>query len=152
MSAENVRISLDLPATHILGTHIVGLLEAVCSEIVLSHKLSNSFTFQVISAFQEAYNNIIVHAYLGQEGSPVRVNVTTDARSITITLEDAGQPIEHQNPIVELLDFGAMAPDALPEGGMGMSIMHSCMELVRYGREAGHNQVKMTKFFSCSAP
>ena len=147
MSNPNERMFLAVPATHTAGTYISGLIELLCREVAERHQLSDSFVFQIVSAFQEAFNNIVVHAYQGEEGGVFELSVVVDDVAITIEMFDRGLPIENQEPIVELMDFSSFAPDALPEGGMGMSIMHSCMDLVRYASSDGKNQVKMTKFF-----
>ena len=85
------------------------------------------FHEQVVSAFGEAFNNVVLHAYANVEGRE---------KTVTVEIEPADDRIE-----IRVLDFGtAFVPEdvpepdweGLPESGMGLFIMRSFMDDVHY--------------------
>jgi serine/threonine-protein kinase RsbW len=147
MSDLKERVLVSLPATHALGVACGDLLRGLCTELEASHDLPDSFGFQVISAFQEAYNNVIIHAYDGQEGHLLEVSFATDAISLQVSLTDEGKELAKREGVNALLDFSSFETEDMPEGGMGLSLMHACMDLVTHERIDGKNRLVMRKFF-----
>jgi serine/threonine-protein kinase RsbW len=92
---------------------------------------------QVISAFGEAFNNVVIHAY-GSGGGDLEIEIEPDADRLTIRLMDYGKPF----------DPGVVAPpdlESLPESGLGIFIIRECMDDVTY--EGGSpNVLSMTKY------
>ncbi|MFO0617540.1 MAG: ATP-binding protein [Polyangiaceae bacterium] len=88
----------------------------------------DEFAMQVVSAFGEAYNNVTIHGY---KQGPVEGH----AQRIDLTVR-----VEQETLIVEMKDWGtthdpasyAEPPDELPERGMGLFIMRSCMDEIGY--------------------
>jgi serine/threonine-protein kinase RsbW len=96
----------------------------------------STFDSEVISAFSEAFNNVALHSYQ-KNGGDVEIEIETGADGIVIRLLDYGKSY----------DFSAVPePDleTLPESGLGIYIMRSCMDDVTYstGRP---NVLTMTK-------
>jgi serine/threonine-protein kinase RsbW len=83
------------------------------------------FEAEVVSAFGEAFNNIAVHGFQGLEPQPVQIEVDWDEEKLVITFVDNGHIFDPET--VALPDL-----DALPEHGMGLFIMRSCMDQVDY--------------------
>lgn len=96
-----------------------------------------AFEAQVVSAFGEAFNNIAVHAYRNGEPGPVHVEVDWDDAKLVITLIDLGETFDPATVKAPNLDD-------LPESGMGLYIMHSCMDEVDY-RAGPPNVLRMVK-------
>jgi serine/threonine-protein kinase RsbW len=98
---------------------------------------------QVELALVEAVNNVIRHAYRGEAGHPVRVEFTLRDGQFTIEIEDEGRPMaKRPSPA---LDFDPGDVANLPEGGMGLFIIHSVMDHVEFHRRDGRNAMGMTR-------
>lgn len=94
-------------------------------------ELSDEFVMQVVSAFSEAFNNLAIHGYAGKAGGrieievvPVRADADETSGSLLIKLTDTGTPFDPSGH----LDM----PDELPERGMGLFIIRSFVDEVRY--------------------
>jgi anti-sigma regulatory factor (Ser/Thr protein kinase) len=106
--------------------------------------------WRVLSAFNEAFNNIVEHAYAAGPGEvevALRVDLATDRLVLRMIDHGAG------------FDFSASgaveAPpvEALADGGMGLFIIRQSMSEVQYERRADQNHLTMTKRLSeCAAP
>ncbi|APR85083.1 Hypothetical protein A7982_10432 [Minicystis rosea] len=85
----------------------------------------DDFEPEVVSAFGEAFNNVAVHGFRGRAPEPVDIEIDWDRERLVITMTDTGHTF----------DPGSVAPpnlDELPENGMGLFIMKSCMDVVDY--------------------
>jgi serine/threonine-protein kinase RsbW len=98
---------------------------------------------QVELALVEAVNNVIRHAYHGEPGHPVEVEFTVHGDRFTIVVVDDGAPMPPRR--VPVVDFDPTDVPNLPEGGMGLFIMHSVMDQVEFGRRDGRNLLVMTR-------
>src|SRR5262249_18050932 len=97
----------------------------------------SDFDDQVISAFGEAFNNAVIHSY-GPSGGDLEIEVDAATDRLVIRLLDFGRPFDMgQVPSPDL--------DSLPESGLGIFIMRSCMDDVTYPSGAP-NVLSMTKF------
>jgi anti-sigma regulatory factor (Ser/Thr protein kinase) len=83
------------------------------------------FHDEVLSAFGEAFNNVVLHAFEGRSDGEIVLEIDGDAAGIVLRLMDRGSTFAP-----ELVP----APDlsSLPEGGLGLFIMRSFMDEVRY--------------------
>jgi serine/threonine-protein kinase RsbW len=89
---------------------------------------NDEFAMQVVSAFGEAYNNVTIHGYADgpAAGHAQRIDLLLRAEDDVL--------------VVEMTDWGkthdpasyATPPDELPERGMGLFIMRSCMDEIAY--------------------
>lgn len=100
--------------------------------------------WQVLSAYNEAFNNIVRHAYASTRGD-VEVTLQVDDDRVTLRLVDHGEGFDFARS-------GAFdAPpefDRLSEGGMGLFIIRKLMSEVTYERRHGRNHLTMTKRLS----
>jgi serine/threonine-protein kinase RsbW len=88
----------------------------------------------------EAASNIIRHAYQGRPGV---VQLTTEVYPgrLMLSLRHQGRPFEPAPGAEE-------APDEPGEGGMGLYLIRTCTDEVRYSQEAdGWSSIEMTKRF-----
>ena len=73
----------------------------------------------------EACVNVIEHAYLGEAGNPIELQLSIDDESLRLTIRDTGARFELED--YELPDL-----DEPHEGGYGVFIMRSLMDEVEY--------------------
>lgn len=96
----------------------------------------DDFSNEVVSAFSEALNNVVLHGGVSPEDE-VEIEIDLGEDRLTLRLKDHGISFDPRTvPAPDL--------DALPESGMGAFIMMSFMDQVTY--EAGTpNTLSMTK-------
>jgi len=96
------------------------------------------FSDQVLSAFNEAFNNVSIHAY--EAPGPLEILVELDPEFLAIELHDQGCPFDLEG--VSLPDL-----EQLPESGLGIFIMRSFMSEVRYtpGSSGAKNILRMVR-------
>lgn len=115
-------------------------------DFVASHAQNFGLTEKEISeirlAVDEAYTNIIKHAYKNKPSKPVRIEVGSDKKQLWISILDEGEsfkPDEYK------------APDILKRiknkqrGGMGVFLIQKLMDQVHYNRKGGMNEIRMVK-------
>ena len=73
----------------------------------------------------EACVNVIEHAYLGEAGNPIELQLSIDDESLRLTVRDTGARFE-------LEDYEPPDLDEPHEGGYGVFIMRSLMDEVSY--------------------
>lgn len=94
-------------------------------------------------AVAEAVNNVVRHAYHGEPGHPVELLFTLEAGHFTIEVTDEGTPMpERPAPV---FDFDPKDIQHLPEGGMGLFLIHSVMDEVEYRRHGARNCLSMRR-------
>jgi serine/threonine-protein kinase RsbW len=114
-------------------------LRGICSYLSLSDVDAYYLELCVV----EAVNNAIKHAYEGEEGHAVEVNITYSSKKIVLDISDEGKPMSLYHP--GLLDFDPEDLKALPEHGLGLYIINSVMDEVTYTSEGDRNTLRMTK-------
>ena len=95
------------------------------------------FDNQVLSAFGEAFNNAAIHSYRGRPLGTIDLEIEVEASAITLRISDHGHsfdPTQIKEPDL----------DSLPESGLGLFIIRSFMDTVRYHAGAP-NVLSMTK-------
>ncbi len=116
----------------------------ICAQLVERGLLSERDAHEVTSAFVEAFNNAVIHAYAGQSG-PIEVAMSVDARLLQVEIRDAGRTfVPDDVPDPDL--------DSLPEGGLGLFIIRNFMDDVRYERRGLQNVLMMQKHLGPSTP
>ena len=99
-------------------------------------------TFQVNLALEELWLNVVNH---GHDGGfhEVEIELTSEASAVTIEITDDGKPF---NPLNE-----ALAPDVTASledrsvGGLGLHLVRTLMDELRYRREGGRNHLILVK-------
>jgi anti-sigma regulatory factor (Ser/Thr protein kinase) len=100
------------------------------------------FRTQVVTAVGEAFNNVVLHSYEGQDEGIVEIEIQTRPDHISIELRDWGASFDPES--VPLPDF-----ESLPESGFGIYIIKTLME-IQY--KAGHpNVLTLSKSLNGSA-
>lgn len=85
------------------------------------------FHHEMITAFGEAFNNIVIHGYRGRSDGILEVEAELHTDEMTLRLSDTGHAF----------DFEALNPpdlDSMPEHGMGVFMIHALIDEVVYRR------------------
>ena len=99
----------------------------------------------VIIAVDEALTNIIRHAYQARRGRPIemafrRTRRDQEARSgLEITLIDYG-------PAIDRAKLRGRPLDEVRPGGLGLHFIQQSMDIVKYRRTGGTNQLRLVKY------
>jgi serine/threonine-protein kinase RsbW len=140
MSASRVeRVSIRVPSDLRYGEAARAMLDALTRRLEQETE-TPSLNAHVISAFSEAYNNVVEHAYHGRRTGAVDVSVEVASEGLTVCLTDEGDGFDMEG--VDEPDL-----DALPEGGLGLLIIRSLMTRVGYER-GDRNVLTMFKEFA----
>lgn len=84
-----------------------------------------NFRHEIVTAFGEAFNNIVAHGYRGRSDGMIEIEVDIRPGELVLRIKDEGEPV----------DYGTVATpdlDSLPESGMGVYIMHAMVDEVAY--------------------
>lgn len=135
--ARTIRFVLT---SKIENVSLVGLaVRGICSSI----HLDPVTVFQIELAVTEAVTNVLEHAYESQEGHEVEVSVSLYSDRIVFQVCDEGTRLGTEK--VPCLDFKPDIREELPEGGMGVHIIHTIMDEVEYTTCGGRNILTMAK-------
>lgn len=99
--------------------------EGTADEQLMGYDLRDPFDAEIVSAFAEIYNNIVLHAYGRREGETIDIAFHIAAGTLTIEIRDTG--VTFDPTLVPEPDL-----DALPEGGMGLHIARAMLDEVVY--------------------
>ncbi|MEY8882262.1 ATP-binding protein [Donghicola sp. XS_ASV15] len=90
-------------------------------------------------AVAEAMNNIVEHAYADNPSGRIQLDVSLIPQGLSVALSDRGLAMpDGAVPIGEM-----PAPETLPEGGWGWSLIHACCDGLHYERTKGANELTM---------
>ncbi len=131
------RISVVLPNNLRYRDAVGAMIREICQR--LEHEGAEAgLGHQVISAFNEAFNNLSLH---GDEREDLEVDLLLSAEQLAIEIRDRGEPFNYN-------EVTAPDLDELPESGLGIFIMRSFMSEVRYVPRAdasGTNRLRMIR-------
>jgi serine/threonine-protein kinase RsbW len=114
------------------------VVSASCKIFAMDAKMgAQPFQEQLVSAFGEAFNNTVLHAYEGRRDGRVTIEIERSDVTVEIRLIDDGESFDLEKvPTPEL--------DELPESGMGLFIIRSFVDDVSY-RAGPPNVLRLTK-------
>lgn len=103
-----------------------------------------AFRHEMITAFGEAFNNVVTHGYPGRSDGMLTVEAELSADAMILRLSDCGLPVDISSvPQPDL--------ESLPESGMGIYLIHAMVDEVAY--EGGSpNVLSLTKRMAPSQP
>jgi anti-anti-sigma factor len=117
-------VSVSVPARIEQRDPVGVLLVAACRGEVPGER-GEVIGNQVVSAFNEAFNNAVLHAYEDVPEGTVEVSLDRESGCLVLEVADHGRSFDPQ--VVATPDL-----DSLPEGGLGVYIMRSLMNEVHY--------------------
>jgi anti-sigma regulatory factor (Ser/Thr protein kinase) len=112
-------------------------------EYVESHDIPGDTYNDLRLVIEEAFTNIINHAYTDNKSHTVTVELNNTESAIVITFTDTGiefDPLTDCGELDEKADHG--------EGGMGMHIIKSLTDSQEYHRINQHNVFTVTKLYT----
>lgn len=121
------------------------LIQNICNQLQ-REEMGPSLGLHVVSAFNEAFNNLALHAY-GEHQGTVELLLELSPTQLKLVLSDSGRSF----------DFDAVNdPDLqeLPESGLGIFIIRSFMNEVRYEPKSDGqtNVLRMVKYLHGQPP
>ena len=144
MTVQETLYSMDVEAD-------TGMLSDV-REFVRQHSISHGFREKEIGeielAVDEAFTNIIKHAYRGRSDSNVRIRMWFSPDRLSISLFDTGCSFNRESytePNIQTLAHRKK------KGGMGVFLIKKLMDDVEYKKSDDGNEIRMTKRLSPSA-
>lgn len=123
--------------------HNVSLVGVAVNSMCRSLSLLQVDAYQVELCVVEAVTNAIKHAYNNQPGFSVQINFAVYSDKLVINVCDEGRPMPAL--VVPSLDFDPTDLEHLPEGGMGLFLIHQIMDEVTYVSQHGKNVLTMVK-------
>jgi len=140
MSEKEIKLTIE---SRLENVFLIGLvINRICSYMNLSEEESYHLEISVV----EAVNNAIKHAYGNEPGHYVEVVITLYKDRIELKVCDTGKRMEPGD--IPGMDFDPDDRENLPEGGMGLFIMHEIMDSVVYESSEEKNVLTLTKFLA----
>jgi len=136
-----VRMHIESTPAHLPAVR--GAVEQMCRTI----GFADDDAARAVAAVDEALTNIIKHAYGGQPGRPIDIELSDmpDAacgRGLEVVLTDRGRVVGAED--IHGRDLADIRP-----GGIGTHIMGCCVDAVEYAHPAeGGTQLRMRKFLT----
>ena len=115
----------------------------------LGEGLPERETFACELAADEAFVNIVVHAYGGESDGPVFVRCRGLANGLLISFVDEGMAWDPSPPSAPPWES---AQTEITVGGLGRLIIHRAMDGVRFTRRGNRNMLTMCKFRPALSP
>lgn len=137
----NDQIQLSVPCKLHYRDAVRALIEKICKN-QKEQKENSEMVFRVISAFNEAFNNAVLHSQASERPLEIWIEITQS--ELVIEIKDEGIAFNIDDVV---------SPDVetLPESGLGISIIQSFMDQVEYfpGEKGKKNRLRMVhKFLS----
>ena len=118
---------------------------------ILPAQLGEDECHSVELGLAEALTNVVLHGYAGLEAEPFKVRWSVSGRVLLLEIRDRGRPIPADRLSAagpDTFDFDPTVLDALPEGGLGLSLMLATFDRVEYSSSRGVNRLRLTKRLS----
>jgi serine/threonine-protein kinase RsbW len=128
----------------------VSLIAIAVNRICLHLGLDEASAGELELCVTEAATNSIRHAYHGEHGHTVEIELTVQPNHLCLEVSDSGTPMPveqvHQLQDGKLcLEFRPDDRNVLAEGGRGLRIIRRLMDEVSYSRVGNHNRMIMIK-------
>ncbi len=124
----------------------VPLLGASINKMCSLISMSDEHAFQMELCVVEACNNVIKHAYNNANDKEVEVEVRFFDDRIIFTICDVGA--KKPTNVPHTLDYDPEDLDNLPEGRMGLFLIHEIMDDIYYETSENRNIFTMTKYLT----
>ncbi len=139
------RLSFDSSLSNLFA--VSALVRSVCDS--LGMPVADTSSVDVCAV--EAVTNAIKHAYLCAPGNEVCVEIRSTPERLDLYVSDQGRSMPAEQAIKlrrgsRVLEFDPTVRGTLPEGGMGLQIIHELMDEASYSSEGGTNVLRLTRF------
>lgn len=134
---DTKKIEFTLHSDFYPASEVRDFVAALCTQF----GFEGQDVYQIKSAVDEAFINVVNHAYKGKKGK-IKVRVEFDKGRFCISIKDWGRPLDarcvKKSSIAELVK-------KQKEGGLGMMMIERFMDRVKYIRRKKHNELVMAK-------
>ena len=146
MSKSNRSEALTTNNTYSLSVKASTGQIATVRNFVAQHALSFGFSEHEVEnirlAVDEAFTNIIKHAYNYDSSRPVYIKLQFIGNMFSISLYDHGEPFDTSNYSIPNVQEQIKAKK---RGGVGVYLIKQLMDSVNYNRNQGVNEIRMIK-------
>jgi serine/threonine-protein kinase RsbW len=115
-------------------------------DFIALHAKKQGFSRKEVSDLQlavdEAYTNIIKHAYKNSNDKNVEINLSFDPDKLCISLFDSGNSFKPES--YDLPDIRKKMKER-KRGGMGVYLIHQLMDSVSYHAQPDKNEIRLCK-------
>jgi serine/threonine-protein kinase RsbW len=128
------RVAMRFPALLTYRPLAIDLVSALTQHVAGA---SRDFRNEIVTAFGEAFNNVVMHGYRGRSDGMLDIEAEMTPDQMTLRLIDTGQAV----------NFGSVEPPdltSMPESGMGVFMIHALVDEVHY-RGGSPNVLSLTK-------
>ena len=129
---------LTIPASTNFLAEVRNFVELHAKE----HGFTETDIHDVRLAVDEAVTNIIKHAYNFDDSKEIEVEMEFNEEELHVSLSDTGKNFELKS--LKQPDIREYAKQK-KRGGMGLYLIHTLMDEVKYQRKNGRNEIKMFK-------
>lgn len=137
-TAPNGRAQLRFPS----GGGAVSAVVRDVGTFLDKHGLSRDLVEDAIIALAEALNNVEEHAYAGETGLPVAVDLQVDEASLLCAIRDRGASLADKPLPPDRMPLpDPDKPELWPEGGFGWPILYHLTDDLRYERKGDWNEL-----------
>jgi anti-sigma regulatory factor (Ser/Thr protein kinase) len=127
----------DFPASRDALPRVRSFVEDACDRAGISH----AHCLRLMLVVEELFVNTVVHGHGGDTDAPVRLRLTVTPEAIAVRYEDTARPFD-PFATVEAPDAGTDLAER-PVGGLGVRLIRSMAQDIRYGRCEGWNRVTL---------
>ena len=139
MTSPNAPIRVELPSSARLLPIVRSTLFALAAADSRV-RLARDELDEVSVTLQEACTNVVRHAHGLDASKPLRVEFHVRPDALEIHVIDRGPPFD-------IAGTQTPDPEALQEGGYGISIMRAWMDHVAVDREIDGNRLRLVRLF-----
>ncbi|MBX3206864.1 MAG: ATP-binding protein [Labilithrix sp.] len=116
------RMTFRLPAKLVHRPLAIDLVSTLVGHVATADR---TFRHEIVTAFGEAFNNIVIHGYRDRTDGMLDVEADLSADAMTLRLIDTGAAVDFDE--LDPPDLGSM-----PERGMGVYMIHALVDDVSY--------------------
>lgn len=121
-------VALSVPVDLRFRDPVGALISRVCEQLEEQRAAAPGTARQVLSAFNEAFNNLAIHG--GCEAGCCELELEVSPGQLTLRIKDQGPGFDP--PSTPYVDPTLGLPEELAEGGYGLHIMRAFMTEVSY--------------------
>ena len=119
----------------------IALLPEFVEAVAKEAQLDNEATFNLNLALDEAVSNVIMYAYPEGTDGMVDIKAIVDGKHVSFIITDSGKPFDPTAK--EDIDINSKM-DERPIGGLGIHLVRTIMDTVKYERKGENNILIMT--------
>lgn len=118
-------------------------LDAAVEDLAQAEGWPPDLIFQIKLVLEEVGTNILNHGHDDGQSHEIEIELTSEADALTIEITDDGRPFD---PLTDAPppDLDSALEDRAP-GGLGIHLVRSMMDEVRYRRERDKNRLTVIK-------